>query len=89
MKKKTAEIKCYSGLNPQTEKLWAEAIAIVAAAPSRNCGVDFDEKVYLLFALLGIEINNQNLNCAYHSALAGESFEWLLDRLQWASSKSV
>lgn len=76
-------------IQPAAEKLWTEALAIVAVAPSSNCGVDFDEKVFLLFTLLGIEINDQNLNCAFHSALANESIEWLLDRLQWVASKSA
>lgn len=89
MKKKTAEIKCYSGLTPQAEKLWAEALAVVALAPSTDCGMDFDEKVFLLFSLLGVKINDQNINCAYHSALASENLQWLLDRIAWVSSKSA
>lgn len=89
MKKTTAEIKCYSGLNPQAEKLWAEAIAVVAAAPSSECGMNFDEKAFILFSLLGIDINDQNLKCAYHSALSAESLAWLLDRIAWVTSRSA
>lgn len=76
-------------IQPAAEKLWNEALGIIADAPSSNCGMDFDEKVFLLFSLLGIEINDRSMNCAYHSALAAESLQWLLDRIQWASSRSA
>ena len=89
MKKKTAENKCYSGRNPQAEMLWAEACAIVVVAPSSECGMDFEEKVFLLLSLLEIEINDQNLICAYHSAISSENLDWLIDRITWASTKSA
>lgn len=70
------------------ERLWAEAIEVVRRAPQTMLALEFEEKVFLLFSLIGVAIDEQTICVAYHSALSGEDLEWLKSRLDHELSKA-
>ena len=75
--------------HPHAEKLWSEALEIVRRAPAVSLGLDFEEKIFLLFSLIEVEINSTTISVAYHSALSSEDLSWLHDRLAHELSKSA
>lgn len=86
MKKKTAEIKCYSGLNPEHDRLWRKAKEYIHATPN---ALEFECQVQLLFVSLEIEIEAAKLVIAYFSAVEDESIDWMLSRLEHEKSKTA
>lgn len=90
MKKAVPENKCFAvhENNKGLQVLWAEAIDIVRQAPQMMSATDFETKAFLIFAMIGAEINSLNLSVAYHSALAGENVDWFLARLDHQQTKA-
>jgi hypothetical protein len=64
------------------DKFWAEAIAIVQAAPRVGSNLELEERLSLVLLLLEFDLSNENYVEAYRSALNGEPLEWLIERLR-------
>lgn len=90
MKKAVPENKCFAvhGNNRCLQVLWEEAVGIVRQAPQMMSATDFETKAFLIFTMIGAEINPLNLSVAYHSALAGENVDWFLARLNHELAKA-
>jgi hypothetical protein len=65
----------------KTEALWQTVAEIVRRSPQQAAALELETHAYILLTLLDFEISSSNLVAIYHSAIEGESLEWLIDRL--------
>ncbi len=73
----------------KAEAIWLAIVEIIRLSPAQASAIELESQAYLLLMILDYEISPGSIAVIYHSAVEGESLEWLIERLDHEKLKTA